>query len=111
VITTCSTYLLLICTEGRDAKKGDLVSGFTKSLGKQSFYLSILFYSIITKYEGNETKPVPRRLQLRSEHVSFLGGTIKFTPARFNITSSNDDDMSSRENFMIIHLSNIMKLL
>ena len=59
------------------------------------FVYLLKYYSIIAKYEGNETKPVPRRLQLRPEHVSFLGGTIKFTPARFNITSSNDEEEAS----------------
>ena len=30
-------------------------------------------------------KPAPRRLQLRAEDVRRLGGSVHFTPARFNI--------------------------
>ncbi|PFH52779.1 hypothetical protein AMATHDRAFT_73906 [Amanita thiersii Skay4041] len=64
IVATTKTYLLLIDTmigEGRYA--GSL--GFERSFPASS-------------------KPIPRRLQLRSEHVAYMGHNISFTPARFN---------------------------
>ncbi|TFK43475.1 VID27 cytoplasmic protein-domain-containing protein [Crucibulum laeve] len=64
IVATTKTYLLLIDTligEGRYA--GQL--GFDRSFPATS-------------------KPVPRRLQLRAEHVAYMGHGISFTPARFN---------------------------
>lgn len=64
LVATCKTYLLLIDTligEGR--YKGQL--GFDRSFPA-------------------EAKPVPRRLQLKPEHVSYMQGKVEFTPARFN---------------------------
>ncbi|KAJ3219620.1 hypothetical protein HDU67_000108 [Dinochytrium kinnereticum] len=63
IVATCKNYLLLIATEAKDSKD-QMVSGFTKSLG--------------------EKKPAPRRLQLKPEHVAFMGCPVSFTPARFN---------------------------
>lgn len=62
LLATCKTYLLLICTE----ISGDPTSalGFTKSMGSQ--------------------KPVPKRLQLKPEHLAYMGGNVAFTPARFS---------------------------
>ncbi|KAF9009012.1 VID27 cytoplasmic protein-domain-containing protein [Cyathus striatus] len=64
IVATTKTYLLLIDTligEGRYA--GQL--GFDRSFPATS-------------------KPIPRRLQLRAEHVAYMGHGISFTPARFN---------------------------
>ncbi|KAG6811313.1 hypothetical protein H0H92_008025 [Tricholoma furcatifolium] len=63
VVATTKTYLLLIDTligEGR--YQGSL--GFDRSFPATS-------------------KPMPRRLQLRNEHVAYMGA-ISFTPAKFN---------------------------
>ncbi|KAG6866460.1 hypothetical protein C0991_003978 [Blastosporella zonata] len=63
IVATTKTYLLLIDTligEGRYA--GAL--GFDRSFPATS-------------------KPIPRRLQLRNEHVAYMG-SISFTPAKFN---------------------------
>ncbi|KAJ3412789.1 hypothetical protein HDV05_000256 [Chytridiales sp. JEL 0842] len=74
IISTCNNYLLLTCTEAKDPAKGTF-SGFQKSLG--------------------DKKPIPRRLQLRPEHVAFMGGKVNFTPARFNtIEGSNGEEKS-----------------
>ncbi|KAI9337952.1 VID27 cytoplasmic protein-domain-containing protein [Obelidium mucronatum] len=73
VIATCKNYLLLVCTEARDTKaagRSSTFSGFNKSLGDQ--------------------KPFPVRLQLRPEHVAYMGGVVSFTPARFNTSSGNN---------------------
>lgn len=62
VVATTKTYLLLIDTkigEGRYA--GSL--GFDRSFPANA-------------------KPIPRRLQLRSEHVAYMGYNVSFTPAR-----------------------------
>ncbi|KAI0699460.1 VID27 cytoplasmic protein [Cytidiella melzeri] len=64
VVATTKTYLLLIDTligEGRYA--GSL--GFDRSFPA-------------------DAKPIPRRLQLRAEHVAYMGHAVDFTPARFN---------------------------
>ncbi|KAJ3098937.1 hypothetical protein HDU97_003574 [Phlyctochytrium planicorne] len=63
IVATCKNYLLLISTEGKDAKD-QAISAFSKSFG--------------------DKKPAPRRLQLKPEHVAFMGTPISFTPARFN---------------------------
>lgn len=67
LVATCKTYLLLICTEHAD-QEGLL--GFHRSLGAK--------------------KPTPRRLQLRPEHVAYLGGPVSFTPARFSTGQSEE---------------------
>jgi len=61
IIATCKNYLLLINTELRDK---DGTTGFTKSMGAE--------------------KPVPKRLQIRPEHVAWMGIEINFTTAKFN---------------------------
>ncbi|KAG2013590.1 VID27 cytoplasmic protein, variant 2 [Coprinopsis cinerea AmutBmut pab1-1] len=64
IVATTKTYLLLIDTligDGRYA--GSL--GFDKSFPATS-------------------KPKPKRLQLKPEHVAYMGNNITFTPARFN---------------------------
>ncbi|KAL9712921.1 Vacuolar import and degradation protein 27 [Leucoagaricus gongylophorus] len=64
IVATTKTYLLLIDTligEGRYS--GQL--GFDRSFPANA-------------------KPMPRRLQLRSEHVAYMGHNISFSPARFN---------------------------
>ncbi|KAF8238735.1 VID27-domain-containing protein [Tricholoma matsutake] len=64
IVGTTKTYLLLIDTligEGR--YQGSL--GFDRSFPATS-------------------KPIPRRLQLRAEHVAYMGHSVSFTPARFN---------------------------
>ncbi|KAJ6515828.1 VID27 cytoplasmic protein-domain-containing protein [Mycena sanguinolenta] len=64
VVATTKTYLLLIDTligEGRYA--GSL--GFDRSFPATA-------------------KPIPRRLQLRPEHVAYMNSEISFSPARFN---------------------------
>jgi len=62
IVGTTKTYLLLIDTligEGR--YQGSL--GFDRSFPATS-------------------KPIPRRLQLRAEHVAYMGHSVSFTPAR-----------------------------
>ena len=62
IVATTKTYLLLIDTligEGRYT--GQL--GFDRSFPANA-------------------KPIPRRLQLRAEHVAYMGHSVSFTPAR-----------------------------
>lgn len=68
LLATCKTYLLLICTESED----DGSSGFVKSLG------------------GADSKPIPKRLQLKPEHVAYMGQQPSFTPARFSTGQSEE---------------------
>lgn len=62
IVATTRTYLLLIDTligEGR----------YTGSLGFDRSFPA-------------NAKPIPRRLQLRAEHVAYMDHTVSFTPAR-----------------------------
>ncbi|KAI8326384.1 VID27-domain-containing protein [Martensiomyces pterosporus] len=63
VVATCKTYLLLIDTKIPNDPKG--ATGFQKSF-------------------PSAQKPAPKRLQLKPEHVVYMGGPVSFTPARFN---------------------------
>lgn len=79
LIATCKTYLLLIDTLIGDGRyKGSL--GFDRSFPADS-------------------KPIPRRLQLRPEHVHHMetsgGAKVSFTPARFNTGSTPEESEKS----------------
>ncbi|KAJ1844289.1 Vacuolar import and degradation protein 27 [Coemansia sp. RSA 2703] len=63
IVATCKTYLLLIDAKVPDDPKGR--TGFTKSFPQAK-------------------KPAPRRLQLKPEHVVYMGAPVEFTTARFN---------------------------
>ncbi|TPX68235.1 hypothetical protein SpCBS45565_g03234 [Spizellomyces sp. 'palustris'] len=67
IIATCRSHLLLIDTE---IKGTGGQSGFQKSMGG--------------------TKPQPKRLQLKPEHVAWLGSEITFTPAKFSTGDSEE---------------------
>ncbi|KAF7352740.1 hypothetical protein MVEN_01240200 [Mycena venus] len=72
VVATTKTYLLLIDTligEGRYA--GSL--GFDRSFPATA-------------------KPIPRRLQLRTEHVAYMNHDISFSPARFNQSETDAEN-------------------
>ncbi|OSD04231.1 VID27 cytoplasmic protein [Trametes coccinea BRFM310] len=72
IVATTKTYLLLIDTligEGRYT--GQL--GFDRSFPANA-------------------KPIPRRLQLRAEHVAYMDGTVSFTPARFNMGEGKEEN-------------------
>ena len=58
-LVTCKTYLLVIPSVDADGR-----SAFSTRLGKEKEY--------------------PRRLQIRPEHVALMGGSVSFTPARFD---------------------------
>ncbi|KAJ1668600.1 Vacuolar import and degradation protein 27 [Coemansia sp. RSA 1646] len=63
VVATCKTYLLLIDTKIPDDSAGK--TGFQRPFPVAQ-------------------KPVPKRLQLKPEHVVYMGAPISFTPAKFN---------------------------
>ncbi|KAJ2556911.1 Vacuolar import and degradation protein 27 [Coemansia sp. RSA 1933] len=63
VVATCKTYLLLIDTKLPEDSAGR--TGFQKPFPAAQ-------------------KPAPRRLQLKPEHVVYMGAPIAFTPAKFN---------------------------
>ncbi|KAF9055366.1 VID27-domain-containing protein [Hymenopellis radicata] len=64
IVATTRTYLLLIDTLiGEGKYQGSL--GFDRSFPANA-------------------KPIPKRLQLRSEHVAYMNHDVSFTPARFN---------------------------
>ncbi|KAJ6536630.1 VID27 cytoplasmic protein [Mycena sp. CBHHK59/15] len=72
VVATTKTYLLLIDTligEGR--YQGSL--GFDRSFPASA-------------------KPIPRRLQLRGEHVAYMNHDISFSPARFNTGQDQEEN-------------------
>jgi hypothetical protein len=62
LVATCKTYLLLIDTLIGDGRyKGSL--GFDRSFPADS-------------------KPMPKRLQLKPEHLAYMTDPVSFTPAR-----------------------------
>jgi hypothetical protein len=63
IIATCKTYLLFIDVENRVDPK--------KRLGYEHYF-------------PKDDKPIPRRLQLKPEHVAYMNEPVNFTPARFN---------------------------
>ncbi|KAI0774253.1 VID27 cytoplasmic protein [Fomes fomentarius] len=72
IVATTKTYLLLIDTligEGRYT--GQL--GFDRSFPANA-------------------KPIPRRLQLRAEHVAYMEHSVSFTPARFNMGEGKEEN-------------------
>jgi len=71
IVATTKTYLLLIDTMIGDGKHAGSL-GFDKAFPA-------------------DAKPMPRRLQLRAEHVAYMNRSISFTPARFN-TGENEEN-------------------
>lgn len=82
VLATCKTYLLLIDTligDGRWA--GSL--GFDKSFPANS-------------------KPIPRRLQLKPHHVAYMGQAVEFTPARFDVGENDETSIVTSSGQFVI---------
>ncbi|PVU93891.1 hypothetical protein BB561_002956 [Smittium simulii] len=73
IVATFSLYLLLI-----DTKIPDRFADKIKDPAKRNGFMSSF---------PKDAKPMPKRLQLRPEHVIYIGAHAKFTPARFNTTS------------------------
>ena len=63
IVATTKTYLLLIDTMIGDGKHAGSL-GFDRAFPA-------------------DAKPIPRRLQLRGEHVAYMNHSISFTPARY----------------------------
>ncbi|KIR58981.1 cytoplasmic protein [Cryptococcus bacillisporus CA1873] len=83
LVATCKNYLLLIDTLIGDGRyKGSL--GFDRSFPADS-------------------KPIPRRLQLKPEHVAYMEDPVSFTPARFNtgIHEAEKSIVTSTGNYVI----------
>lgn len=62
IVATCKAYLLVIDTKIREGRYAGYF-GFNKSFDA-------------------DKKPVPKRLQLRSEHLTLIGGSVNFSPAK-----------------------------
>ena len=73
LVATCKTYLLLI----------DLLIGDGRYKGSLGF----------DRPFPADSKPIPRRLQLRPEHVAYMKHPVTFTPAKFN-TGVNETEKS-----------------
>ncbi len=72
IVATTKTYLLLIDTligEGR----------YTGSLGFDRSFPA-------------NAKPIPKRLQLRGEHVAYMEHSVSFSPARFNMGEGQEEN-------------------
>ncbi|KAI0005015.1 VID27 cytoplasmic protein [Russula compacta] len=72
IVATTKTYLLLV----------DVLIGQGKYAGSLGFDRSF----------PADAKPVPRRLQLRPEHVAYMSHNISFTPARFNVGEGQEEN-------------------
>eukprot|EP00727_Mastigamoeba_balamuthi_P002059 m51a1_g11850 hypothetical protein (830) ;mRNA; r:485875-488973 len=66
IVATCKTFLFVV-----PAVLGDGRSGFEKPLGKD--------------------KGIARRLQIKPNHVAMIGGSVSFTPAKFNTVAGGGD--------------------
>ncbi|KAI5124906.1 hypothetical protein M0805_007334 [Coniferiporia weirii] len=64
IVATCKSYLLVI----------DTLIGNGKYAGSLGFDRAF----------PADSKPQPKRLQLRGEHAAYMGHDVSFTPARFN---------------------------
>jgi len=72
IVATTKTYLLLV----------DVLIGQGKYAGSLGFDRSF----------PADAKPVPRRLQLRPEHIAYMNHDISFSPARFNIGEGQEEN-------------------
>ncbi|KZT62085.1 VID27 cytoplasmic protein [Calocera cornea HHB12733] len=71
IVATTKTYLMVVDTLiGAGRYSGQL--GFDRNFPADS-------------------KPIPKRLQLRPEHVAYMGSEVSFTPARFNTGPDQDE--------------------
>ncbi|KDN51969.1 VID27-domain-containing protein [Tilletiaria anomala UBC 951] len=85
VLATCKTYLLLIDTLIGDGKnKGSL--GFDRSFPAES-------------------KPIPRRLQLKPHHVAYMDEEVTFTPARFDVGEDNETSIVTSSGPFVVNWS------
>jgi len=76
ILGTCKSYLLVVPTQLEGG-----VTGFEKQMGQK--------------------KPMPRRLQLKNQHIKLVGGNVSFTPARFNLGESERSIVTSTGPFVI----------
>jgi len=72
IVATTRTYLLLV----------DVLIGQGKYAGSLGFDRSF----------PADAKPMPKRLQLRPEHVAYMNHNISFTPARFNVGEGQEEN-------------------
>ncbi|KAI9467015.1 VID27 cytoplasmic protein-domain-containing protein [Lactarius psammicola] len=72
IVATTNTYLLLV----------DVLIGQGKWAGSLGFDRSF----------PADAKPMPKRLQLRPEHVAYMNHNISFTPARFNVGEGQEEN-------------------
>ncbi|KAI0307163.1 VID27 cytoplasmic protein [Multifurca ochricompacta] len=72
IVATTKTYLLLV----------DVLIGQGKHAGSLGFDRSFPV----------DAKPMPKRLQLRPEHVAYMNHNISFTPARFNAGEGQEEN-------------------
>ncbi|KAI0254692.1 VID27 cytoplasmic protein [Lactifluus subvellereus] len=72
IVATTKTYLLLV----------DVLIGQGKYAGSLGFDRSF----------PADAKPIPKRLQLRPEHVAYMNHNISLTPARFNVGEGQEEN-------------------
>ncbi|KAG8900651.1 hypothetical protein FRB99_005830 [Tulasnella sp. 403] len=71
IVATCKTHLYVIDTMITEGRYKDSL-GFERSFPANA-------------------RPVPKRLQLKPEHVLYMGSEVSFTPARFNTGPDQDE--------------------
>ncbi|THH08652.1 hypothetical protein EW145_g2564 [Phellinidium pouzarii] len=72
IVATCKTYLLVI----------DTLIGTGRYVGSLGFDRAF----------PADSKPQPKRLQLRGEHAAYMGEEVSFTPARFNLSEGQEEN-------------------
>lgn len=107
VLATCKTYLLLIDTLIGDGKWKGSVSVIKKS----AQICRSLIPSASHRQLGfdrafpAESKPVPRRLQLKPHHVAYMDEEVTFTPARFDVGEDNETSIVTSSGPFVVNWS------
>lgn len=90
VVATCRTYLLLIDTLIQDGR-------YAGSLGFDRAFPA-------------DSRPLPRRLQLRPHHVAYMESEVHFTPAHFNTGMDQETSIvTSTGNYVVSWSFNAVK--
>ncbi|KAF7682598.1 Vacuolar import and degradation protein 27 [Astathelohania contejeani] len=80
IICTCKTYLMLIEVEGK----------FKTPIGKD--------------------KPIPKKLQLKPEHLAYINEEVSFTPAKFSTDKAEESIVTSTGHYVITwNLEDVIK--
>ncbi|KAH9077179.1 VID27 cytoplasmic protein [Lactarius deliciosus] len=105
-VTTTASGKLAVASEKGDVRLYDTVGKIAKTaltpLGDPIIGVDVSCgWPLDRKWAGSlgfdrsfpaDAKPMPKRLQLRPEHVAYMNHNISFTPARFNVGEGQEEN-------------------